>query len=72
MKKLLSLLFALVMVISLATPVLAQSGDRTQVQATSQDSADILAKKKHHKKKRKHPQMAQSAGAYLGTSSVQL
>jgi hypothetical protein len=50
MKKLLSLLFAGVLVLSLAGSVLAQPDDHGKGQA-SQENANKKKKKKHHKKK---------------------
>jgi len=62
MKKLLSILFAIAIVFSLATRVLAQPDDAANVQAMEK----LAKKKKHHKKKHKHILGAEGKGSVEG------
>ncbi|HMD84495.1 MAG TPA: hypothetical protein VKO18_07305 [Terriglobia bacterium] len=67
MKKLLSLLFAIVIVFSLATRALAQPGDPAKGQGADEHAKKAHVKKtKHHKRKHKHIVEVKGQGSVKG------
>lgn len=68
MKKILSMLFALAIVFSLSTRVLAQPDDATKGQVSETQTK----KKKHHKKKHKHPLVVKGIGSVEGANTTSI
>jgi hypothetical protein len=56
-KRLLSLFFALAVVLSLAATALALPASTRRIQATGHQAGNTQAERKHHKKKHKHPRV---------------
>ena len=69
MKKLLSVLFAIAIVFSLDTRVLAQPDDAVRGQATGEHAKVAHKKKKHHKKKPQHILEVQGKGSVEGINT---
>jgi len=70
MKKLLGLLFAIAIALSLATPVLAQSDGPPKSQGAGKQAKEAHEKKKkHHKKKHKHIVEVQGQGSRIRSYS---
>ncbi len=71
MKKLLIMLFAVAIVLSLATRALAQPDDPPKGQATGEHGKKAQEKKKkHHKKKHKHLPVAEATGSGEGFNTI--